>query len=59
MTAVVEPLCSQFIMDVTHPGPKPLTEGQSALLRTIVDEIKRHPDVTKAFLQKLRSEVSR
>ena len=46
-------------MDVTHPGSKPLTEDQTALLRTFVDEIKRHPDVSTALLQELRSEVNR
>ena len=80
MTAVVEPLCSRNNMDVTHPGSKPLTEDQTALLRTFrrkvesrisshgmtaadvqtfVDEIKRHPDVSTALLQELRSEVNR
>ena len=67
-------------MDVTHPGSKPLTEYQTALLQTFrrkvesricshgmtaadvqtfVDEIKRHPDVSTALLQELRSEVNR
>ena len=80
MTAVVEPLCSRNNMDATHAGTKPLTEDQTALLRTFrrkvesrisshgmtaadvqtfVDEIKRHPDVSTALLQELRSEVNR
>ena len=67
-------------MDVTHPGSKPLSEDQSALLQrfcskvesrisshgmtaadvqSFVDEIKRHPDVSTALLQEIRSEVSR
>ena len=46
-------------MDVTHPGSQPLTEDQTALLQTFVDEIKRHPDVSTALLQELRSEVNR
>ena len=67
-------------MDVTHPGSKPLSHDQKALLdafrtkvesritshgltaadvQTFVDEIKRHPDVSMALLQELRSEVNR
>ena len=80
MTAVVEPLCSRKTWTSPYPGSKPLTEDQTALLRTFrrkvesrissngmtaadvqtfVDEIKRHPDVSTALLQELRSEVNR
>ena len=66
-------------MDVTHPGSKPLSDDQKALLdafrtkvesrisshgltaadvQTFVDEIKKHPDVSGALLDAVRSEVA-
>ena len=67
-------------MDVTHPGSKPLSDDQKALLeefrnkvesrisshgltaadvQSFVDEIKKHPEVSAALLEEIRSEVNK
>ena len=66
-------------MDVTHPGSKPLSEEQQALLQSFrskvdsritshgltaadvqsfVDEIKKHPEVSRDLLDAVRNEVA-
>ena len=71
---------SLHTIDVTHPGSKPLSDDQKALLdafrskvesritshgltaadvQTFVDEIKKHPEVSKALLEEIRGEVGK